>query len=615
MIGSAPGIERALMQAGELLQQGKNEQAAEICASVLATVPNQPAATHFLGLARARLGAVAEAEQLLRRSLSLDPANPHFRVNFGNFLRRLERFQDAEFEYRAAASRAPDLRTARHQLALTLDDLGRRSEAEVECRRLLGQQPGDAEAWSLLGYILNKQQRLLESETAYRKSLELTPNYGLAHHNLGSVLVQMERAEEALAALERAETLGVPPFELHFSRGRALTLLYRVDEAEQAYERATAARPQHIEAQLNLARLRFMRADPFFARTLERALGNSPEHLGLGSLYASILYRSGNHSKAEAQLRNLMARHGALPQLRTQLAQMLLETGRLKEAETEALEAAGQQPRDGATLDTLVSVLLARGRPDEALSFILNKRVHEPLNQSWIAHEGIAGRLLGKPHHRELFDYERFVRVYRPEAPAGWTSMVELNAALVATLTGRQRFTTHPLEQSLRNGSQTTRNLKLDPDPVIQAVLRSFEAPLRQYLADIGTHPSHPLLVRNRGSARISEGWSIELRRDGFHVNHVHPKGWISSAYYVSLPTEVSDTQARSGWLKFGEPRFPAQSVGPEFSVQPEEGMLVLFPSYLWHGTTAIVGEAPRITIAFDAVPDTEDSHQPKRAI
>ena len=86
-------------------------------------------------------------------------------------------------------------------------------------------------------------------------------------------------------------------------------------------------------------------------------------------------------------------------------------------------------------------------------------------------------------------------------------------------------------------------------------------------------------------------------------MNHVHPKGWISSAYYVSVPPEVQDAKARSGWLKFGEPRYPTPSLAAEFAVQPEPGMLVLFPSYLWHGTTAIFGETPRTTIAFDALP------------
>ncbi len=120
-------------------------------------------------------------------------------------------------------------------------------------------------------------------------------------------------------------------------------------------------------------------------------------------------------------------------------------------------------------------------------------------------------------------------------------------------------------------------------------------------------------MQRNTGAARIAEGWSVQLRRDGFHVNHVHPKGWISSAYYVSVPDEVKDTQLRSGWLKFGEPRYPVPTATPDFMVQPEAGTLVLFPSYFWHGTTAIQGETPRTTIAFDALPGS-DGIQPQRS-
>jgi hypothetical protein len=32
--------------------------------------------------------------------------------------------------------------------------------------------------------------------------------------------------------------------------------------------------------------------------------------------------------------------------------------------------------------------------------------------------------------------------------------------------------------------------------------------------------------------------------------------------------------------------------------------MLVLFPSYFWHGTVPISGNQTRLTVAFDAVPD-----------
>ena len=47
------------------------------------------------------------------------------------------------------------------------------------------------------------------------------------------------------------------------------------------------------------------------------------------------------------------------------------------------------------------------------------------------------------------------------------------------------------------------------------------------------------------------------LQAQGFHANHVHPQGWISSCYYVALPDAVRDQTAQQGWIKFGEPSFP----------------------------------------------------------
>jgi hypothetical protein len=84
----------------------------------------------------------------------------------------------------------------------------------------------------------------------------------------------------------------------------------------------------------------------------------------------------------------------------------------------------------------------------------------------------------------------------------------------------------------------------------------------------------------------------------------VHPKGWISSAYYVALPEAVADKNGQQGWIKFGEPSFDAHLNDPiRRVVQPRTGALVLFPSYMWHGTVPFRSEKARTTIAFDVVP------------
>jgi len=94
----------------------------------------------------------------------------------------------------------------------------------------------------------------------------------------------------------------------------------------------------------------------------------------------------------------------------------------------------------------------------------------------------------------------------------------------------------------------------------------------------------------------------VRLRPGGFHIDHVHPLGWLSSAYYVSLP-DLSDENSRAGWLRFGRPGLRLTGCRPEWFVRPEAGMLALFPSYFWHGTVPFERGDQRLTAAFDVVP------------
>jgi hypothetical protein len=114
----------------------------------------------------------------------------------------------------------------------------------------------------------------------------------------------------------------------------------------------------------------------------------------------------------------------------------------------------------------------------------------------------------------------------------------------------------------------------------------------------------HPLLRRKKSTFEYSASWSARLHDQGFHTNHYHPKGWISSAYYVSLPDAITDDGSKQGWIKFGEPHFDAKLKTPiHRAIRPRVGRLVLFPSYMWHGTVPFHSGQSRTTIAFDVVP------------
>jgi hypothetical protein len=113
---------------------------------------------------------------------------------------------------------------------------------------------------------------------------------------------------------------------------------------------------------------------------------------------------------------------------------------------------------------------------------------------------------------------------------------------------------------------------------------------------------AHPLFGRKREAFAFSGSWSCRLNTNGFHTNHLHPRGWISSAYYVALPDHMGPQGA--GWLKFGESNLNlGEQDRPQGQVEPVAGRLVLFPSYFWHGTVPFPSEGARLTVAFDAVP------------
>lgn len=584
-----------------LLGQRRPAEAEALCLALLGQASGDAAVLHLLGLARKDQGDMSDGERLLRRSIALAPGNAEFRTNLANLLRRTRRLAEAEREYRDALAISPGDRSARLSLARTLVDLGQHAAAEAQCRTLIEHNAVDAAAWNTLAMSLRGQFRLSEAEAAYRRALDINPTYGVAHHNLGSLLSQTDRAEESLAQLMRAQAHGVQGFELELNRGRALTQLYRPDEAEQAFAAAVALNPRHTEAQLNLAGLRYMRGDPDFARDIASFAAadmGRPAQL----LHATVLWRTGDLPAAEDVLRKAMT-NGADPDTRNLLAQILLESGRLKDAEYEAAEAAAARPGDPSILENLVTILLARGHADDAMPFIRAQRSQAPFDQRWIAFEASAARLLDEAAYGELYDYERLIQVYDLDPPPGWSSIEEFNTTLLQALSARHVFAMHPLDQSLRNGSQTARSLLTESDPAIQAILRAFAAPLDDYQHRLGSDAAHPLSCRNMGSARIAGAWSVQLRRNGFHVNHVHPHGWISSAYYVAVPDEVEDRSAMSGWLKFGEPRYSMPGAVAETFVLPRAGRLVLFPSYMWHGTNPIHGAQVRTTIAFDAVP------------
>ena len=247
---------------------------------------------------------------------------------------------------------------------------------------------------------------------------------------------------------------------------------------------------------------------------------------------------------------------------------------------------------------------LLAGDPQKAEAFCQAGLHRAPYDQSCLALLGTSWRMQGNAQDEYLNGYDNLIRIFDLEPPDGYSSMEEFNAALTLELERLHPKTRAYLEQSLRGGTQTQGHLFGAGNVMVEKIRARIEAALSAYIADLVPDGQHPFLARRRNDFHFVGAWSSLMREQGFHVNHLHPQGWISSCYYVTVPDIATDQVHRQGWIKFGEPELNVPLQDPiRRAIQPMPGRLVLFPSYMWHGTIPFRDDGLRTTIAFDALP------------
>lgn len=160
-----------------------------------------------------------------------------------------------------------------------------------------------------------------------------------------------------------------------------------------------------------------------------------------------------------------------------------------------------------------------------------------------------------------------------------------------------------PLGQSVRGGTQTSGDLFTSGDPKVLQLVDALAAAIREFLGNLPpADRAHPLLKHRNREIGFGPSWSIRLTGGGFHAAHFHPGGFLSSACYISVPDGLAGNAEREGWLEIGRPPPELKLDLPALAAfEPRPRRLVLFPSFLFHGTRPFAG-GERLTVAFDLV-------------
>jgi tetratricopeptide (TPR) repeat protein len=594
-----------LQQAHQLMQQGRADDGLRLVDIVLAAAPKQVDALHLKALILHQAQQFSEAEQIFKRTTRLAPADASLLGSYANLLGDMKKWQAAFNIYATLTKSNPQDATAWMNWGITALSAKQHGIALEKLARALALAPKAAVLHCTLGDIYRDMGDMVEAEAAYRNALLLNENLARAHVNIALVLRENERGHDALRHYDKARRLGFAADLVDLGEAFARADMDDIAGAVEKFTSVITRTPENIEAQTGLAKLQWKHG--LIANPLDHLEVQLAQQPGNTALWAATLKLAGE-ARLYAQMLPLLARAehvmGSTAEILEARAVALSETGDLPAAQTlfESLQkTCGLSPKQ---LALYARHSLRHGAPQTAANACeqaLAVQADLLIAQSYL---GTAWRLLGDAREYWLHDYARHVMPVMLEATAGNDDIATVLADIKSTLTKLHSAKRAPLEQSLRGGTQTSGQLLNRHEPDIVALRQMLERAITAAIATLPVDTSHPFLKHRPADPaqwRFNGSWSVQLSAQGFHVNHMHSHGWLSSACYIALPEAIDD--GTQGWIQFGSP--PVElglDLPPRRVIKPEPGLLVLFPSSMWHGTLPFAGLDKRMTVAFDVV-------------
>ncbi len=455
--------------------------------------------------------------------------------------------------------------------AVAHHEAGRYAKALPHFRKYLKRRPDDIEALNMASFAAFQSDHADMALQWLNTAKETDPDDPQTFYNLGLVSQSVGLYDDAADAYRRAAELEPEFASAHYNLGTVLNQFGRLDDAIAAYDRALEMEPEHGKALSSKA-------------FVLRAQGKADEAVAAYGRAASILYGDST--------------------VLTGLGKALQDAGRLSEAITAFARAIEADPHDPEATSSLSDLLVQRDEFEDAVATCDAFLEYHPANSSVLAAKSVALNECGRADAVKLLvDLDRFVVPIRHERAPGFKSIEAFNAAMAEHVTQHPTLIVSPTSHATRLGKHTA-DLTVKPKGPVAAFERMIGNAVDEFVKRFGANSDHPFIAHRPRRWHLAV-WSIVLEGEGFQVSHIHRSAWLSGVYYAQVPDIVNDGE-QEGWIEFGEP-------GPEYHwsatpetrrVQPEPGLMMLFPSYVFHKTIPFESDQTRISVAFDVLPD-----------
>jgi len=601
-------IQQKLQKSLALHQSGKTDEAIKVCKDILTLNSKEHNTLQLLGVFTKSVGDYQAAEKFLLASLKVNNQQPHVHNNLGNLYYELNDLHKATQCYKNATDQEEKYADAWFNWAVILEKQNKLEDGIRLINKAIKHDSKQAKYYNLLGLLHKKLLHYSEAISALESALAIQPNYIKAIHNLGTIYREEGRIKEAINCFNFVLNNSPDQVETWEAIGSLYQSTEDFDRAIVAYQKLLALEPDNLKIHSVLNNMMWETGrHENFLKSYELAMQARPDSHNIVAAYAKDLEFSNAYEQAKAVIEKAIKNQGRHPIFLHRLAHINLVKDNKEKARTLMEEILLTVTDNDEYYTDYAQILLEVGEYEHALKQAdLAEKINPDFQKIWSI-KGDCWRLLGDEKYHWLCDYETFVQPMKIKVPSGFSTIDDFNQALEQELTKLHITDVNPRDQTLIGGTQTIGDLYLNRNPIIQKLRIAVLEAVIYYIRGLPNDETHPHLRRKTEMLQFAGAWSVRLKNEGFHVNHYHPKGWISGPYYVKLPSVVNNSTfdgERPGWVNFGASRYgPKEDRKPERIIKPQAGIQVFFPSYMWHGTNSFQSNDFRMTAPCDIIP------------
>jgi len=454
-----------------------------------------------------------------------------------------------------------------------------------------------AEAHSNLGNSFKELGQLEAAVKSYERALTIKPDYAKAHFNLGNTFQELGQLDAAVQSYQ--EALGINPnyVEVQFNLGNAFKGLGQVKGAVKSFKQALAIKPDYAEVHNNLGAIRQEQGHMSEAvKCYEQALAIKPNyvdaHYNLGSAFKDL----GQVDKAIKNFEKILEVNPSDAGINYELAELYRQTKEFRQAINfyqisqykdweESMLLCLYRLEDYEEFKKHLNNIIAKKKSTVLLGVLSthysqNFDVDNPCNfcpnpQDFILHTQVPELLENKGHFMKELLHDIVNIDMEPRAQ------------------GRLAF-----------GVQSSGNLLTREEKSFQKLSVIIKQLISKYYKFYKDR-DNDLIKFFPKKITFSSSWFVKMQKGGHLNSHIHEKGWISGAVYLSMPKQKKKSHEGAIELSIDGDDYPKRHDRFEKKIiQVNEGDIILFPSSVFHRTIPFDADEERICIAFDLSPD-----------